>query len=93
MKRTNASIIAEIAQKLDGKVDFSMIRYDQNLISEEYKEQGWVNDIQYIGKRYGVYFYTSKMKLEASVMGNKKRGIAYTCRSRRNVEIILNQII
>lgn len=72
MERTNASIIAEIAQKLDGKVDFSMIRYDQNLISEEYKEQGWVNDIQYIGKRYGVYFYTSKMKLEASVMGNEK---------------------
>lgn len=72
MKRTNASIIAEIAQKLDGKVDFSMIRYDQSLISEEYKEQGWVNDIQYIGKRYGVYFYTSKMKLEASVMGNEK---------------------
>ena len=72
MKRTNASIIAEIAQKLDGKVDFSMIRYDQNLISEEYKEKGWVNDIQYIGKRYGVYFYTSKMKLEAYVMGNEK---------------------
>nr|DAK17561.1 MAG TPA: protein of unknown function (DUF910) [Caudoviricetes sp.] len=72
MKRTNASIIAETAQKLDGKVDFSMIRYDQNLISEEYKEQGWVNDIQYIGKRYGVYFYTSKMKLESSVMGNEK---------------------
>ena len=71
MKRTNASIIAEIAQKLDGKVDFSMIRYDQNLLSEEYKE-GCVNDIQYIGKRYGVYFYTSKMKLEASVMGNEK---------------------
>lgn len=72
MERTNASIIAEIAQKLDGKVDFSMIRYDQQLLSEEYKEQGWVNDIQYIGKRYGVYFYTSKMKLEASVMGNEK---------------------
>lgn len=71
MKRTNASIIAEIAQKLDGKVDFSMIRYDQNLLSEEYRE-GYVNDIQYIGKRYGVYFYTSKMKLEASVMGNEK---------------------
>ncbi len=72
MKRTNASIIAEIAQKLDGKVDFSMIRYNQNLISEEYRDKGWVNDIQYIGKRYGVYFYTSKMKLEASVMGNEK---------------------
>lgn len=72
MKRTNASIIAEIAQKLDGKVDFSMIRYDQNLLSEEYKEKGFVNDIQYIGKRYGLYFYTSRMKLEASVMGNEK---------------------
>mgnify|MGYP003087686700 CR=1 FL=1 len=71
MERTNASIIAEIAQKLDGKVDFSMIRYDQNLLSEEYR-QSYVNDIQYIGKRYGVYFYTSKMKLEASVMGNEK---------------------
>lgn len=72
MKRTNASIIAEIAQKLDGKVDFSMIRYDQQLLSEEYREKGWVNDIQYIGKKYGLYFYTSKMKLEASVMGNEK---------------------
>ena len=71
MERTNASIIAEIAQKLDGKVDFSMIRYDQNLISEEYRK-GYVNDIQYIGERYGLYFYTSKMKLEASVMENEK---------------------
>lgn len=71
MERTNASIIAEIAQKLDGKVDFSMIRYDQNLLSEEYKEC-YVNDIQFIGKRYGLYFYTSKMKLEASVMENEK---------------------
>lgn len=71
MERTNASIIAEIAQKLDGKVDFSIIRYDQNLLSEEYR-QSYVNDIQYIGKRYGVYFYTSKMKLEASVMENEK---------------------
>jgi hypothetical protein len=75
MERTNASIIAEIAQKLDGKVDFSMIRYDQQLLSEEYKEKGWVNDIQYIGKRYGLYFYTSKMKLEASVMGNEKEDL------------------
>lgn len=75
MERTNASIIAEIAQKLDVKVDFSMIRYDQQLLSEEYKEKGWVNDIQYIGKRYGLYFYTSKMKLEASVMGNEKEDL------------------
>ena len=72
MERTNASIIAEIAQKLDGKVDFSMIRYDQKLMSEEYRE-GYVNDIQFIGKRYGVYFYTSRIKLEASVMGNEKK--------------------
>lgn len=75
MERTNASIIVEIAQKLDGKVDFSMIKYDQQLLSEEYKEKGWVNDIQYIGKRYGLYFYTSKMKLEASVMGNEKEDL------------------
>ena len=74
MKRTNASIIVEIAQKLDGKVEFSMIRYDQNLLSEEYRTS-YVNDIQYIGKRYGVYFYTSKMKLEASVMGNEKEDL------------------
>lgn len=72
MKRTNASIIAEIAQKLDGKVDFSMIRYDQQLLSEEYRE-GYINDIQFIGKRYGLYFYTSRIKLEASVMENKEK--------------------
>lgn len=72
MERTNASIIAEIAQKLDGKVDFSMIRYDQQLLSEEYRE-GYINDIQFIGKRYGLYFYTSRIKLEASVMENKEK--------------------
>lgn len=72
MERTNASIIAEIAQKLDGKVDFSMIRYDQQLLSEEYRE-GCINDIQFIGKRYGLYFYTSRIKLEASVMENKEK--------------------
>lgn len=72
MKRTNASIITEIAQKLDGKVHFSMIRYDQQLLSEEYRE-GYINDIQFIGKRYGLYFYTSRIKLEASVMENKEK--------------------
>lgn len=72
MERTNASIIAEIAQKLDGKVDFSMIRYDQQLLSEEYRE-GYINDIQFVGKRYGLYFYTSRIKLEASVMENKEK--------------------
>lgn len=39
-KRTQAADIAEIANKLDGKVEFSSIVYSQQLMSEKYRETG-----------------------------------------------------
>lgn len=37
-KRTQAADIAEIATKLDGKVNFSSIVYNQQVLSEKYRE-------------------------------------------------------
>ena len=39
-KRTQAADIAEIATKLDGKVNFSSIVYSQQMLSEKYREPG-----------------------------------------------------
>lgn len=39
-KRTQAADIAEIASKLDGKVEFSTIVYSQQMLSEKYREPG-----------------------------------------------------
>lgn len=58
-KRTQAADIAEIATKLDGKVNFSSIVYSQQMLSEKYRETG-VNDIYFIGKKFGLWFYTSR---------------------------------
>lgn len=61
-KRTIATDIAEIAQRLDGHVDFKSIRHSQ-LIFEDCKETG-VNDLYFIGKKFGLYFYTSRAAVE-----------------------------
>lgn len=55
--------IAEIAFRLDGKVRVSSIIYSQQMLSEEYRETG-VNDIYFIGKKFGLWFYTSRAALE-----------------------------
>ena len=44
-KRTQAADIAEIASKLDGKVEFSTIVYSQQMLSEKYRETGYYGDI------------------------------------------------
>ena len=61
-KRTQATDIAEIATKLDGKVKFSSIIYSQQMLSEKYRETG-VNDMYFIGKKFGLWFYTSRAAL------------------------------
>lgn len=61
-KRTIATDIAEIAQKLDGNVNFESIKYSQ-MIFESYKEKG-VNDLFFVGKKFGLYFYTSRAAVE-----------------------------
>lgn len=70
MKRTNASIIAEIAQKLDGKVNFTSLEFDDTLSSEEEREKG-DNCFCYVGKKHDVYFYTLWDNLERVVMNNE----------------------
>lgn len=61
-KRTIATDIAEIAKRLDGKVNLESIKYSQ-IIFDDYKATG-VNDLVCIKKAHGVYFYTSKSQLE-----------------------------
>lgn len=61
-KRTIATDIAEIAQKLDGKVNFESIKFSQVIFADR-KETG-VNDLLFIGKEFGLYFYTSRSAVE-----------------------------
>lgn len=69
-KRTQAADIAEIATKLDGKVEFSSIVYSQQLVDEKYRETG-VNDLHFIGKKFGLWFYTSRAALDSLCYLNK----------------------
>lgn len=62
-KRTIATDIAEIAQKLDGYVNFESIKFSQ-VIFEDRKETG-VNDLFFIGKKFGLWFYTSRAALDS----------------------------
>lgn len=63
-ERTQATDIAEIATKLDGKIEFSSIIYSQKMLSEKYRETG-VNDMYFIGKKFGLWFYTSRAALDS----------------------------
>lgn len=74
-KRTIATDIAEIAQRLDGHVDFKSIKHSQ-LIFENYKETG-VNDLYFIGKKFGLYFYTSRASVESICYLEKKKMPTY----------------
>lgn len=74
-KRTIATDISEIAQRLDGHVDFKSIRHSQ-LIFEDCKETG-VNDLYFIGKKFGLYFYTSRSAVESICYLEKKKMPTY----------------
>lgn len=69
MNTTFVQDIATIANALNGKVEFSSIEFDQCLLGEEYREKS-VNDIVFVKKAYGVYFYTSRSAMDAMVMMN-----------------------
>lgn len=74
-KRTIATDIAEIAQKLDGKVNFESIKFSQ-VIFEDKKETG-VNDLLFIGKKFGLYFYTGRAAVESICYLEKKKMPTY----------------
>lgn len=75
MKRTIATDIAEIAQRLDGVVNFESIKYSQ-IILENYKDKG-VNDLFFIGKKYGLYFYTSRSAIDGICFLEKQKMPTY----------------
>lgn len=56
-KRTKATDIMEIAAALDGKVDFQQISFNQVLTTDHGKS---VNDLLFVAKKWGIYFYTSR---------------------------------
>lgn len=86
-KRTIATDIAEIAQKLDGKVNFESIKFSQ-IIFEDKKETG-VNDLLFIGKKFGIYFYTSRSAVE-NICFLKKTANANVCCNRKYVQYLRN---
>ena len=55
-KRTFAKDIATISTALDGIVEFQSIEFSQILITEHGQS---INDLQYVNKIRGIYFYTS----------------------------------
>lgn len=61
-KRTQATDIAEIATKLDGKVKFSSIIYSQQMLSEKYRETGVNANPERAYKKQVAYFVTSYRK-------------------------------
>lgn len=55
--------LPRLQPSLDGKVKFSSIIYSQQMLSEKYRETG-VNDMYFIGKKFGLWFYTSRAALD-----------------------------
>ena len=62
--------IAVIAARLEDRINFSGIEFSQCLMGEEYREKD-VNDIHFVRKENGVYFYTSKWAIEKITMLQK----------------------
>lgn len=63
-KRTMATDIQEICAALDGVVNFESITFSQILITGHGES---INDLQYVNKIRGIYFYTSHSALESIV--------------------------
>ena len=61
-KRTQAADIAEIATKLDGKVEFSQISFNQILTTDKGKS---VNDLLFIDRKFELWFYTSRADFDS----------------------------
>lgn len=55
--------MATILTRLSGRIEIRGIKFNQMLLSEKYRETG-VNDLVFVKKMYGVYFYTSRSEME-----------------------------
>lgn len=70
IKRTKATDIAEICTLLDGKVDFQTISFNQVLTTDHGKS---INDLLFVSKQYGIWFYTSRSAFESMFADYVKR--------------------
>lgn len=59
----NTSEIMSLIMKLSGHIEINSITFSQKLLNEKYRESG-ANDLVFINKMYGVYFYTSRSEME-----------------------------
>lgn len=75
--------IATIATSLNGKVKFNKIEWSQILPCEHGES---MNDLYFIGRKFGVYFYTSRASIESICYLNKKNIPTYVvCEDSKNV--------
>lgn len=83
-KRTMASDIVAISTALDGVVNFESIAFSQILITEHGQS---INDLQYVNKIRGIYFYTSRSSMESIVchLTNGKLPTYVVCADSKNV--------
>lgn len=63
-KRTIATDIAAISTALDGVTNFESIKFSQILICEHGEN---VNDLMFVRKIRGIYFYTSRCAFESRI--------------------------
>lgn len=89
-KRTKATDLAEICALLDGKVDFQNIAFDQVLTTEHGKS---VNDLLFVAKKWGIWFYTSRSSFDnICEMNAKEMPTLVVCEGSKNVYKISNNL-
>lgn len=88
-KRTKATDIAEISALLDGKVEFQTISFNQVLTTDHGKS---INDLLFVAKKFGVWFYTSRSEYDNICFLNKQQFPTYVvCEGSNNVYEISNK--
>ena len=86
-KRNHAKDIAEIATKLDGKVEFSAITVNQVLICEKGQS---INSLLFIDRKFGLYFYTDRNDLDNLCYMKKGKFPTYVVCDGSNVVYQIN---
>ena len=83
-KRTMARDIVTISIALDGVVNFESIAFSEILITEHGQS---INDLMFVQKIRGIYFYTSRSAMESIVchLTNAKLPTYVVCSDSKNV--------
>jgi hypothetical protein len=83
-KRTMARDIVTISIALDGVVNFESIAFSEILITEHGQS---INDLMFVQKIRGIYFYTSRSAMESIVchLTNAKLPTYVVCADSKNV--------